>query len=590
MSELPLKILRDHLKHTGYDGFFLSMADAFQTEFLDPSHQRIEYLTGFKGSYGSFLVLPDTAALFLDGRYTLQAQNQVDTKEIELHPYGFASIKTWLSQQKADTLKIAYDPWIQTVEEATHLETLGKSLGISFIPYLDENLVDQVWSSRPLPKEGPAEVYPASYTGEGISSKLKKITDLFSAHKIDFLFLGNPESICWLLNFRGTDCLYTPISYCYALVHKDASVDLFIDPSKISREVQSHFGPNVHIHPLNQIQAVLSSLQNKKSKVALDPKKTPSIIFKFLEQLNLPVLYLEDPCLLAKARKSPKEIDHIKQAHLWDGAALVKFMAYLEKEVPTGVVTEISAAAKLDEFRRESLHLKGLSFPTISAVGANSAMAHYRASSDHPYALTIGKMYLFDSGGQYFEGTTDVTRTISLGHNPSSKEKEIFTRVLKGHIALMQARFPKGTSGAQLDILARQYLWQIGQDYSHSTGHGVGLYLNVHEGPQNISPRSTVPLHPGMILSNEPGCYLENEFGVRIENLMFIKTLDEENSLLGFENLTWAPLDKSLLDQNLLSPEEIQWINIYHANVYKKLSPILGADLKTWLKNTTQKI
>jgi Xaa-Pro aminopeptidase len=587
---MPLKILRHHLNRAGYDGLFLSMADAFQTEFRDPSHQRIDYLTGFKGSYGSFLVLPDTAALFLDGRYTLQAQNQVDTKEIELHPYGFASIKTWLSQQKADTLKIAYDPWIQTVEEATHLETLGKNLGVSFIPHLAENLVDQVWSSRPLPKEGPTEVYPASYAGEDISSKLKKITDLFSTHKIDVLFLGNPESICWLLNFRGTDCAYTPISYCYALVHKDASVDLFIEPSKISEDVRAHFGPNVCIHPLNQVQARLSSLQEKKSKVALDPKTTPSTIFKFLEQLNLPVFFLEDPCLLAKACKSSQEIGHIKQAHLWDGIALVKFMAWLEKEVPKGMVTEISAAVKLDEFRRENPHLKGLSFPTISAVGPNAAMTHYHASSDHPHPLKTGSIYLFDSGGQYFEGTTDVTRTVSLGHKPSSKEKEIFTRVLKGQIALMNAKFPRGTTGAQLDILGRQYLWQIGQDYSHGTGHGVGLYLNVHEGPQNISPRSFIPLCPGMILSNEPGCYLENEFGVRIENLMFVKTLDKEGSLLEFENLTWAPLDKSLLDKKLLSTEEIQWVNTYHGEIYKKLSPLLERNLKTWLKKATEKI
>lgn len=585
-----MKILRDHLKRTGYDGLFLPLADAFQTEFLDPSYQRIEYLTGFKGSYGSFLILPDTAALFLDGRYTLQAQHQVNIKDIQIHPYGFASIKTWLSQQKADALKIAYDPWIQTVEETKHLEALGASLGVSFVPHLDGNLVDQVWPTRPLPAEGAVEIYPTKYAGESTSSKLKKITDLFSGEKIDALFLGNPESICWLLNFRGKDCPYTPISYCYALVHKDRSVDLFIDPTKISAEVQTHWGPETRIHPLHRIQAVLSSFQEKKPKVALDPKTTPSTIFKFLEQLNFPFLFLEDPCLLAKACKNAREIDHVKQAHIWDGVALVKFMAYLEKEVPKGRVTEFSAAEKLDGFRRENPHLKSLSFPTISAVGANGAMTHYHASPDHPHPLKTGTLYLFDSGGQYCEGTTDVTRTVSLGHKPSAKQKEIFTRVLKGQIALMKAKFPKGTTGAQLDVLARQYLWQIGRDYSHGTGHGVGLYLNVHEGPQNIAPRSFVPLRPGMILSNEPGCYLENEFGVRIENLMVVKPLNKDSSFLGFENLTFAPLDKSLLDKKLLSPEEILWINIYHAEIYKKLSPLLDANLKDWLKKATKKI
>ncbi len=590
MSEQPLKILRDHLKRAGYDGLFLPMADAFQTEFLDPSQQRIEYLTGFKGSYGFFLILPNTAALFLDGRYTLQAQNQVDTKEIELRPYGFAAIKEWLSSQKTNTLRIAYDPWIQTVEEVTLLEATGKNLGISFVPHLAENIVDHIWSDRPLPKEGPVEIYPVSYAAADISSKLKGITDHFSTHKIDSLFLGNPESICWLLNFRGRDCAYTPISYCYALVHKDASVDLFIDPSKIGKEIATHFGPKVRIHALKEIQAILSSLQEKKSKVALDPKTTPSTIFKFLEQLNLSVLFLEDPCLLAKACKSSQEITHIKQAHLWDGVALVKFMAWLEEEVPKNSVTEVSAAEKLDGFRWENPHLKSLSFPTISAVGANGAMTHYRASKDHPHSLKIGNIYLFDSGGQYLEGTTDVTRTVALGHKPSAKQKEIFTRVLKGQIALMQVKFPKGTTGAQLDVLARQYLWKIGQDYSHGTGHGVGFYLNVHEGPQNISPRSIVPLRPGMILSNEPGCYLEDEFGVRIENLMVVKPLDKEGSLLGFENLTLAPLDASLIDKKLLSSEEILWINTYHAEVYKKLSPLLETEVKNWLKKATEKI
>jgi Xaa-Pro aminopeptidase len=590
MSELPLKILRDHLKRAGYDGLFLPMADAFQTEFLDPAHQRIEYLTGFKGSYGSFLVLPEVAALFLDGRYILQAHHQVDTKTVQIHPYGFVSIKKWLSQQKVGPLKIAYDPWIQTVEETTHLETLGSSLGVSFVPHLDENLVDQIWSTRPTTLEGGTQIYPKKYAGESHSSKLKKMTDLLSEYKIDALFLGNPESICWLLNFRGSDCPYTPISYCYALVHKDTYVDLFIDPSKIPTEVQSHLGPKIRIRPLNDIQAVLSSAQKTKPKIGLDPKTTPSTIFKFLEQMNLPFLFLEDPCLLAKACKNAQEINHIKQAHIWDGVALVKFMAYLEKEVPKGTVSEVSAAEKLDEFRRENPHLKSLSFPTISASGANAAMTHYRASPDHPHSLKTGNIYLFDSGGQYFEGTTDVTRTVALGHKPSSKQKEIFTRVLKGQIALMNAKFPKGTTGAQLDVLARQYLWQTGQDYTHGTGHGVGLYLNVHEGPQNISPRSFIPLHPGMILSNEPGCYLENEFGVRIENLMVVKAFNKDGSLLGFQNLTLAPLDKSLLDKKLLSLDEILWIDRYHAEVYKKLSPLLDTNLKNWLKKSTKKV
>ncbi len=590
MSEPPLKVLKNHLKQLGYDGLVLPMADAFQTESLSPAHRRIEYLTGFKGSYGYLLVLPETTGLFVDGRYTLQAQNQVNTSDIQIHPHGFPSIKTWLGQQKVEGLKIAYDPWIQTVAEISHLETMGKSLGVSFVPHLSENIVDQVWKTRPSSTEALAEIYPSEYAGEESSVKIQRITDVFPDHKIDTMFLGHPESICWLLNFRGKDTACTPIAYCYALLHKNASLDLFIEPGKISSDLQTHLGPRVTVRPLNQIQGIFSQLKEKGVKVGLDPKTTPSAIYKFLEQIDLPFLALEDPCVLPKSLKTEKEISHVHQAHIWDGVALVKFMAWLEEEVPKGTVTEFSSAEKLNGFRQENPHLKSLSFETISAVGPNSAMTHYHASEGTSSPLKTGEMYLFDSGGQYFEGTTDVTRTVSLGKKPSKKQKEIFTRVLKGMISLMNAKFPVGTIGTQLDILARQYLWQIGQDYSHSTGHGVGFYLNVHEGPQNISARPlNVPLRPGMILSDEPGCYLENEFGVRIENLMVVKN-SELPKTLEFENLTVAPLDASLMDRALLSSEEIDWINAYHRDVYKKLSPLLEKDLKLWLKKATQKL
>lgn len=582
--------LRKKIKENNLDGMIIPLSDPFQNDFIPEYYQRIKFLSGFTGSLGTLVVLPHSAALFVDGRYSLQATEEVDTRIFEIKNHGFASIIEWIQQKKqTSVLCLGYDAWDYTASQISELEKANDS--IKFQP-LNKNLVDEIWKDQPKITKTKIFLYPEKYTSLNWSQKLDLVAQDVEKKHLDAVFLTSAASICWLLNIRGQDVPYTPISLCYALVHKTGKVDVFTYLENLTPKIKKHFSPRVTFHKLSgpALETVLPTL-TAGLKVGYPKKTAPIKIKSILKPATSLLKNIEDPCSLLKACKTSMEISHAQKAHIWDGVALVKFLYWLEQTVPHQSITEFEAARKIDTLRAENKNFKGPSFPTIAGINENASIVHYRPRKNSQ-VLKPNDLFLCDSGGQYFEGTTDVTRTICLnGHLPSQK-KNLFTRVLKGFIALFLVRFPFGTSGSQLDILARRFLWEVGIDYAHSTGHGVGQYLNVHEGPQNISCRpSFTSLHPGMILSNEPGCYLKEEFGIRIENLMFVTESSQKDihgkSLLKFKTLTLCPIDKRCIDVSMLSDDEITWLNHYHQTVWQSLHKLLPADEKAWLKEAT---
>jgi Xaa-Pro aminopeptidase len=584
--------LRKKIKENKVDGMIIPMSDPFQNDFIPEYYHRIKFLSGFTGSLGTIIVLENAAALFVDGRYTLQAQKQVDQNLFEIRPYGIHSIVEWLLEKKksSSSLVIGYDPWDYTVMQINQLQASAEF--INFSP-LSTNPIDEIWEDQPKITKTKIFLYPEKYAGLSWMQKLDIISADIQKKKLDAIFLTSAASICWLLNIRGYDVPYTPISLCYALVHKTGKVDLFTYLENLTPKIKKYFSSKVTFHKMSgvDLEKNLPSLV-KGLKVGYVEQNSPIKIKQILHLTVDLLTHTDDPCVLLRSCKTPTEISHAHKAHLWDGVALVKFFCWLEKTVPTHQITEFDAALKIDSLRNENKHFKGPSFPTIAGANQNGAIVHYRASKKSPI-LKLNDLFLCDSGGQYFEGTTDVTRTVCIGGSPTPKQKDLFTRVLKGFISLFLLRFPMGTTGTQLDVLARRSLWEIGLDYTHSTGHGVGQYLSVHEGPQNISPRpTTVALRPGMIVSNEPGCYLTGEFGIRIENLMFVDQTSKRdmpgNPFLRFKTLTLCPIDRACIDINLLSVEEIDWLNDYHQNIWKSLSKFLTPEEKEWLKKATE--
>ncbi|MGN6288126.1 MAG: aminopeptidase P family protein [Sphingopyxis terrae] len=580
--------LRAELARRGLDGFVVPISDEHMSEYVGAYAQRMAWLTGFGGSAGTAAVLPAKAAVFVDGRYTVQVRDQVDGSLYDYVGVPQSSVAEWLGANVSAGQKIGYDPWLHGIDWARGLAAALTAKGASLIA-VDTNPIDAVWDDQPAPSAAPIAVYDTEQAGQSAADKRGVIADWLKAQGLDTTVMTALDSIAWTFNIRGEDVSHTPVGLAFALLHDDATADLFVAPEKITDAVRAHLGNSVRIHDRTAFEPALAALAGKR--VAVDPDRAVAAIFTALEGAGAKIARHRDPAVLPKAIKNSAELAGTRAAHVRDGVAVARFLKWMEEVAPQGRLDELGAAAKLRAFRDESGVLKDLSFDTISAAGPNGALPHYKVDETTNRAIETGTLYLVDSGGQYADGTTDITRTIAIGE-PSAEMRRRFTQVLKGHIALATARFPKGTRGSQLDILARQYLWADGVDYAHGTGHGVGAYLAVHEGPQRIAKPAggqagtEEPLHAGMILSNEPGYYKAGHFGIRIENLVVVEPVrieGAEEDMLGFETITFAPIARNLIVGAMLSPAEADWLDTYHAEVVEKLSPGMVAADREWL-------
>ena len=582
-----LSALRQKLSEESLDGFLIPRSDEHQGEYVPARAERLAWLTGFTGSAGIALVLADSAAIFVDGRYTLQVRDQVMTDLFD--PVGpmESPPSQWIEENLGPGKKLGFDPWLHTVAAVKTLRKACEKAGSELIACT--NPVDAVWPDQPAPPMVPVAIQPDDLTGASSDEKRLALVAELEKVEADATVLTAPDSICWLFNIRGGDVPHTPFVLSFALVHADGTADWYVAVEKLNDDVRSHLGDAVRLHSPEEFAPALAALEGRA--VRIDPNSCAFAVQYALEGAGAKLIEGTDPCTLPKAIKTEAELAGTRAAHIRDGAALTRFLHWLSIEGPTGTVTEISAARRLEDFRAGSGVLKDLSFDTISGAGPNGAIVHYRVTEDTNRTWNPGELYLVDSGGQYIDGTTDVTRTIANGE-PTAEMRDRFTRVLKGHISLGMARFPVGTTGAELDILARNALWQAGVDYAHGTGHGVGAFLSVHEGPQGIHKRSTmVKLEPGMIVSNEPGYYKEGAYGIRIENLMVVTPAEDiaggEKPMHGFETITLAPIDRSLIVAALLTGPERGWLNAYHARVRETISPLAPADVRDWMHKAT---
>jgi Xaa-Pro aminopeptidase len=589
-----LLLLRDELKERRLDGFIVPRADEHQGEYVPACGQRLAWLTGFTGSAGLAIVLGQRAALFVDGRYTLQAAAQADGALFEIRHLIDEPPAQWLATALAKGAPkgaiIGYDPWLHTPHEVERLRGGAARAEASLKPVA--NPIDRIWPGRPPAPLAPVVPHPTRFAGESSQKKRTRLGRALAADGVAAAVLTAPESIAWLLNIRGGDVPHTPLPLSFAILRADASVTLFIDRRKLAPGLDRHLGNAVAIEMPERLGAALEMLAASGERVQADPATAASWIFDRLEEAGAHIHRAADPCLLPKACKNPTELDGTRAAHRRDGAAVTRFLAWLAHEAPSGELREIAASDRLEALRRVGRNFRDLSFPTISGAGSNGAIVHYRASPETEKRLLPGTLFLLDSGAQYLDGTTDITRTVAIGE-PSAEMRDNFTRVLKGHIALATARFPKGTTGAQLDPFARRALWQKGLDYDHGTGHGVGSYLSVHEGPQRISKAPNAqPLLPGMIVSNEPGYYKTGAYGIRIENLVVVQPCDgdSERPMLCFETVTLAPIDRTLVVRELLDNDEIAWLDAYHARVRAVIAPLVDRATARWLETATAPI
>jgi len=583
--------LRQELASRRLDGFIVPRADEHQGEYVPPRGQRLAWLTGFTGSAGVAIVLRDRAALFVDGRYTLQASAQIDSQAFEIHHLIEEPPTRWIGTALAPGAALGYDPWLHTPNDIERLRAAAERAGAS-LSAVSENPLDRVWSGRPAAPISPVVPHAERFAGESAQSKRSRLGRTLAEEGAAAAVLTMPESIAWLLNIRGGDVPHTPLPLSFAILRQDGSVTLFIDRRKLAPGLERHLGNGVTVMPPEALGPALDALATEGGRVQVDPATAACWVFDRLQAAGAQIHRAADPCLLPKACKNPVELDGTRAAHRRDGAALTRFLAWLAHEAPKGGLAEIAASDRLEEIRREGEHFRDLSFSTISGAGSNGAIVHYRATPESEKRLEHGTLYLLDSGAQYLDGTTDVTRTVAIGE-PTQEMRDRFTRVLKGHIALALARFPKGTTGTQLDAFARRALWEEGLDYDHGTGHGVGSYLGVHEGPQRISKAPNgQALLPGMIVSNEPGYYKTGAYGIRIENLVLVQPVQDaaEREMLSFETLTLAPIDCNLIDPSLLDQEEIAWLNAYHTRVRETLIPLVDPETARWLTDATQPI
>lgn len=584
----PVAALRAELSRRGLDGFVVPRADSHLGEYIPPSADRLRWLTGFTGSAGLAVVLADRAAFFTDGRYQLQAAAEIDQSLFTLRHSVEAPVEDWLREVLRAGMRLGYDPWLHGEEGVAKLAAAAESAGAVLVP-VEDNLIDRVWTDRPAPPASPVVLHPLRFAGEEAAAKRERIGAAIGKAGAAAAVLASPESIAWLLNIRASDLPYTPVALAHALVHADGRVALFLAPDRVGAEVRAALGEAVTVEPVERLRPALADLGAAKARVLVDPRTVPAWFAATLRAAGATVVAADDPVALPKAVKNETEQEGARAAHRRDGAALARFLAWFERAAEGGGLTERAAGEALLRFRASGEHFVGESFPAITGSGPNGAIIHYRATAATDRRISPGELFLIDSGGQYRDGTTDVTRTVLVGPSPPDCNEiaDRFTRVLKGHIAIATARFPKGVAGPHLDAFARRALWDVGLDYDHGTGHGVGSFLSVHEGPVSLSRAARpVPLAPGMILSNEPGFYAPGRFGIRLENLVLVREEAIEGAarpFLGFETLTLVPFDRSLILPALLADSERAWIDAYHARVQREIAPLVEPEVGDWL-------
>jgi Xaa-Pro aminopeptidase len=581
--------LRAELKRRGIDGFIVPRADRHQNEYVPPSEERLAWLTGFTGSAGAAVVLAKRAAIFVDGRYLLQVRDQIDTSLFAVEHLVENPPDKWLEANLPKGARLGYDPWLHTADNAEKLAKACAAAAATLQP-AEPNPIDSVWADRPAPPLGRVTVHELKFAGEPAAEKLKRVQAEIGKLKADALIVSDPHNVAWAFNIRGADVSHTPLPLAFASVPREGRAAIYIDGRKLSNETRDYLETLADVREPGAFAAELKRLGAAKVDVRLDSATAADALARAISDAGGTVTRIADPITAMKAVKNATEIAGSHTAHIRDGAAVANFLAWFDREAPGGKLTEIDAVAALETFRRETGLLKELSFPTISGSGPNGAIVHYRVTRATNRKIATGDLFLVDSGAQYEDGTTDITRTIAVGA-PTAEMRERFTRVLKGHIAIARAVFPDGATGAQLDSFARQFLWAAGVDFDHGTGHGVGSYLSVHEGPARMSRLGTAPLKRGMILSNEPGYYKAGAYGIRIENLVLVtetKIAGAEKPMNAFETLTFAPIDQRLIEPALMTTDEIVWLDAYHARVAATLMPHVATDTRAWLEAATR--
>lgn len=596
--EARLAALREELKRRSLNGFVVPISDEHMSEYVGEYAQRLQWLTGFGGSAGFAAVTLDHAAIFVDGRYTVQVRNQVDAQLFDYRSIPADSLGAWLCEVIGKGAKIAYDPWLHTWAWVEAVENEVEQAGIAMAP-VESNLIDAVWNDQPERPTPPAIVHEDTLAGRSSADKRAEIADWLGQEELDAVVIPALDSVAWALNIRGADVAHTPVALSYLIAHRDGTAELFIAPEKVTPELVQHLGNAVTIREYSAFAGALET-EFVDKRVSIDPNFGVVGIAQGLRTGSAQFVFKQDPTILAKAIKNTAEVEGHRNAQARDGAAVSRFLRWLDETAPVGDIDELTAAAKLEGFRRAHGDLRDTSFDTISAAAGHAALPHYKVDEESNIPIPPGSIYLVDSGGQYPAGTTDITRTVwiesSDGAKPTAEMRDRNTRVLKGHIQIAQACFPEGTTGGQIDVLARQYLWEAGVDYAHGTGHGVGSFLGVHEGPQRIAKPAGgqagtgQELLAGMICSNEPGYYKQDAFGIRIENLVLIEERQIEKSeglYLGFETLTFVPLDRRLIEKDLLTDDEIAWVDQYHSRVREVVAPQLDGEDLAWLERET---
>jgi len=580
--------LRSEFKRRGLDGFVVPRADRQQNEYLPASEERLAWLTGFTGSAGVAIVLADSAALFVDGRYTLQADSQIDGSIYSIEHLVERPPDRWLEETLKSGAKIGFDPWLHTSDQAEKLAKACAAAGAELVA-VDDNPIDALWRDRPAPPAGMVSIRELKLAGENAPDKIKRIRTELTRSRTDALLVSDPQNVAWAFNIRGADVAHTPLALAYALIPRDGRPAIYVDGTKLSNNVRDALEEFTEVRNPDSLIRDLANLKGKT--VRLDQASAADAFARTLSAAGSKIQRGADPISLLKSTKNHAEIAGSRSAHMRDGAAVVRFLSWLENEAPSGKLTEIDVVEALESFRRDTRALKDVSFPTIAGAGANGAIVHYRVTRASNRRVGKNELLLVDSGAQYEDGTTDITRTVVVGE-PSDEMRDRFTRVLKGHIAIATAVFPENTTGAQLDPLARTALWQAGLDFDHGTGHGVGSYLSVHEGPARISKLGMVALRRGMILSNEPGYYKTAAYGIRIENLVLVIAAPEpagaEKPLNAFETLTLAPIDCRLIDTGLMTTKERTWIDSYHKRVHEVIGPLVDVSTRKWLEKATR--
>jgi Xaa-Pro aminopeptidase len=579
-----LAALRAELKRRGLAGFIVPRADRYQNEYVPPCAERLAWLTGFTGSAGAAIVLADSAAIFVDGRYLVQVREEVDTTAFAVEHLIEHPPTAWIEENLPAGAKLGYSPWLHTLEGAERLAKAAEAAGASLVAVAD-NPLDPLWQKRPQPPLGAVTLHDLRYAGEDAAAKLARVRDAL-AKRADGLIVSDPQAVSWLFNIRGHDVPHVPVVLAFATVQRDGRPAIYIEPRKLDAAARKRLEMLATVRSPGDFESDLAALGKAGRAVMLDPAVCPDAIARAVSDNGGKIIRAADPIAPIKAVKNGAEIAGARAAQQRDGTAVTRFLAWFDAEAPRGKLTEIDAVEALESFRRDTGVLKDISFPTIAGAGPDGAIVHYRVTRRSNRRIAPGELFLIDSGGQYEDGTTDITRTVAVGA-PDADMRKNFTLVLKGHIAIARAVFPDGTTGAQLDPLARQFLWRDGLDFDHGTGHGVGSYLSVHEGPARISKLGTAPLKRGMILSNEPGYYRAGAYGIRIENLLLVTAAtpvaDADKPRNAFETLTLAPIDRRLVEPSFMTAEEIAWLDDYHASVREGLTPLLDEQTRAWV-------